>query len=315
MGNRAQKRGFIQAAVLAIALFLPWVFVVLSQWGTLQANTEWMRQPMGVLPLMAIWLYNTSILLFDVPATLSLDLPTAAKLLTSVLLVGLLAIALRCLIRHTLRPVWGFVVLFALPIPALLLGLDFLRDSQLSTAARYLLPFHLGMILVLAFYLARSLHAKSRSRRRFGQGLLLCLVALCVLSYGFQLQQPPKYQKSRNLHNRAIAALINQTARQAAAPRLIAEPTQAMDLVSLSLDLQPQAQIQVITPAGENERGDRLLLEPCQFLFLLNPSAALISTVQEEINQPIQEAYRPQKLVPNELALSLWQTSQSCPLQ
>jgi uncharacterized membrane protein len=319
VGNRAQRRGFVQAAVLAIALFLPWVVVVLSQWNTLQANTEWMRQPMGALSLLVIWLYNTSILLFDVPATLSPDLPTVAKLLTSMLLVVLLAIALRCLIRHTPRPVWRFVVLFALPIPVLLLGLDFLRNSQLSTAARYLLPFHLGMILVLAFYLARSLRAKSRSRRRFGQGLLLCLVALCVLSYGFQLQQPPKYQKSRNLHNRAIAALINQTANQTAnstaAPRLIAEPAQAMDLVSLSLDLQAQTQIQVVAPAGENEWGDRLLLEPCQSLFLLNPSAALISTVQEEINQPIQEAYHPQKLVPNELALSLWQTSQSCPLQ
>ncbi|MBF2084363.1 glycosyltransferase family 39 protein [Thermoleptolyngbya sp. C42_A2020_037] len=312
VGNRAQRHGFLQAAALAVGLFLPWILIVLSQWDTLQANTEWMRQPMGVLPLLAIWLYNTSILLFDVPATLSPDLPTVAKLLTSMLLVLLLAIALRHLIRRTPRPVWGFVVLFALTIPTLLLGLDFLRNSQLSTAARYLLPFHLGMILVLSFYLTDLLRAQSPSRQRLGRGLMLCLVALCFLSYGFQLQQPPKYQKSRNLHNRAIAALINQTADQTIAPRLIAEPAQAMDLVSLSLDLQPQTQIQVIASMGENWRGDRLLLEPCQPVFLLNPSAALITRIQTETNQPVQETYRPQKLVPNELALSLWKVNQSC---
>ncbi|WP_205370068.1 glycosyltransferase family 39 protein [Thermoleptolyngbya sp. PKUAC-SCTB121] len=310
--TRAQRCGFLQAATLAVGLFLPWVFVVLGRWDTLQANTEWMRQPMGVLPLLAIWLYNTSILLFDVPATLSPDLPTVAKLLTSMLLVLLLAIALRHLVRRRPRPVWGFVVLFALTIPALLLGLDVVRNSQLSTAARYLLPFHLGMILVLSSYLTDSLCAKSPSRRRFGRGLMLCLVALCFLSYGFQLQQPPKYQKSRNLHNRAIAALINQTTGQTLPPRLIAEPAQAMDLVSLSLDLQPQTQIQVIASIGENWRGDRLLLEPCQPVFFLNPSAALITRIQTETNQPVQETYRPQKLVPNELALSLWKVNQSC---
>ncbi|WP_448599850.1 glycosyltransferase family 39 protein, partial [Thermoleptolyngbya sp.] len=318
VGNRAQRRGFFQGAALAIALFLPWMLVVLSQWSTLQANTEWMHQPIGILPLMAIWFYNTSILLFDVPATLSPDLPTVAKLLTSALLVGIMAIALYCLIRRTSRPVWSFVMLFALPIPALLLGLDFIRNSQLSTAARYLLPFHLGMILVLSFYLTDLLRAKSLSRRQFGRGLMFCLVALCILSYGFQLQQPPKYQKSRNLHNRAIAALINQTtskqtSSKTVAPRLIAEPAQAMDLVSLSLDLQPQTQIQIITPTGENWQGDRLSLEPCQPVFLLNPSTTLITSIENATNRPIQEAYRPQKLVPNELALSLWKASQSCP--
>ncbi|GAB4131436.1 MAG: hypothetical protein Fur0046_00420 [Cyanobacteria bacterium J069] len=305
---RQQRRGWLQGAGLAAALFLPWVLVVLSQWETLQANTEWTRQPMGFLPLLAIWLYNTSVLLFDVPATLSPDLPTLAKLLTSILLVGIMAIALRTLQRHTPHQVWGFVLLFAFPIPALLLGLDILRNSQLSTAARYLLPFHLGMILALSFYLTHLLHAKSPSSRRFGQGLLCSLVALCILSYGFQLQQPPKYQKSRNLHNRAIATIINQMTT----PRLIAEPAQTMDLVSLSLDLQPHTQIQIAASKGEHTPGNHLLLEPCQPLFLLNPSAELIAATQTSILGQVKEAYRPQKLVPNELALSLWQVNRQC---
>lgn len=305
-GDRQRIQGFGLALMVMVVGFTPWVGIILSHWSLLHSNTEWMRQPMGLLPLIGIWLYSTSVLIFDVPVTVALDGPTLAKILTSTLVVVGMALALRDLCQHTPPAVWQFVLGMTLPTPLVLMTVDLVRNSQLSTAARYLLPFHLGMILAIAFALTRSLTATRPSQRWAGASVSWLLIALCGLSYTFQLQQPPRYQKSRNLHNPAIAALINQ----APAPLVVVEPGHTMDLLSLSFDLKPDVQTLVSAELGSAELEGAIAAPTCRPLFLLNPSPAFRAKIQNRT--ALKEVYRPQRLVSHELALALWQVKLPC---
>lgn len=127
--------------------------------------------------------------------------------------------------------------------------------------------------------------------------LLVVLLASSLFSCVVQLDRPSKYQKSRNLHNQPIAALLNQ----ASAPLLIAESTQIMDLLSLSHQLDSKVETRLLA-------ADELpaIPHPCRDLFLFNPSLPLQSQIQASQRFRMTEIYRPDRLISSELAISLW---------
>jgi uncharacterized membrane protein len=290
VGNRAQRRGFVQAAVLAIALFLPWVVVVLSQWNTLQANTEWMRQPIGALSLLVIWLYSLVVLFFDAPVELGSAAVIAVKFLTASLTLEAIALSLNWVRRQP--HVGPFVMALLLPVPVVLLAIDLLRQGQASATPRYLIPVLLAVLLSVAGWLASW-----RSPPVWRYGVLAFLLTVCILSCLSNLQRIPDYQKSRNRHNAEIAALINQQP----SPRLVAESPLALDLVSLSLALKPDVSIQIFEPESIPSLG-------CGLFLFINPSASLRQQLQQRDRLQITEMFRPPILTGRDIYLSLWRT-------
>jgi uncharacterized membrane protein len=294
-----QKRRWLLAAGGAVLLFSPWVWVILSQLTTLHDNTTWTRLPLGLLPMVATWIYTLAVLFFDVPVVIDPPIVGIAQVTIATALVGLMSFALQELIRKTPRRIWLFVVILCAALPVPLIVFDLFANGRLSTAPRYMMPVLLGVLLTIAFLLSDRLPDlfSPPFRSRFWSGVFAVLIAMSVCSCLFQLQQPSRYHKTRSLSNPAIAAVMNQ----ANEPIVLAEASQIMDLLSLSHLLKPEVQIRLAPTAAILTWADS-----CQTTFLLNPSAALKRLVQQQ-NLLLQNRYQPQPLVATEMSLSLWQ--------
>jgi uncharacterized membrane protein len=281
---------------MAIGAFMPWVVIVVQQWATLQDNTTWTRGSLGLGPMLAIWLYNIAVLYFDVPIVTAPLWIGLLQILVALTIASLIGVAVYYLWRKTAQWQWLFVVSLIATTPACLIAVDVVSGSQISTAARYLLPSHLGIQLAMACVLAHKLAMASAKRRFVWRWILAFVIAISCISCLFQLYQSPKYQKSRNLHNQPIAAILNQAHR----PTLIAESSQTLDVISLSYELQPAVQVQILSPFDSLPNLNR-----CN-LFIFNPSESLQDKIQATPEVRLEAQYQPKRLVPKEIALSLW---------
>lgn len=295
-GNSKQRQGFGLVVAIAGIAFLPWLVVGSYQWSRLQANTEWMRQSIGLLPMLIIWLYSLVIIFFDAPVVLSAPLVVAIKGLTALLTLAVIGAAIAGLWKYAPK-VKFFVASLLLPVPIVLIAIDLLRQGQASATPRYLFPLQLAVLLAVAGWL-------SHGRSLWRQGILIFLIGISVMSCISNLDRIPDYQKDRNRHNDLIAAIINSQP----APRLIAEPSQTLDLISLSAALKSDVTLQVM---------DRQPLLPrrCETIFLLNPSTALRQRLQHD-RVTIAEVFRPALLTGMDVHLSLWRVTNpdpSCP--
>ncbi|MBD1911186.1 glycosyltransferase family 39 protein [Leptolyngbya sp. FACHB-8] len=296
--TRTVRRGGLAIAASFVS-FGPWLWIVVSRWDTLQSNTVWMQQPMGLVERIGIWIYTLSILVFDTPVA-PLGTPLSnLQICTSIVILIAFAWAAMGLVRNTSPRIWGFVLALGLPTPLMLMLADLLLGGKRSTAPRYWIPTHVALILIVAGWLgvqaAYKYYPKDWNRR--WQKIVAVLLAIALTCSIGNLWRSPRYLKTRNLHNPAIATLINQVPR----PRVLAEPTEVYDLISLTQFLKPEVEIQV----GE---GDRLLqqLRPCQLdTFVLNPSPTLMEQFSSRPGA-LQEAYVPSRLTADEMALTLW---------
>lgn len=292
-----RMRRFTLAITCVLVALLPWLWLIVQRWHTLQDNTTWMRIPIPHFAKIIIWFYSIAILYFDVPVVLHPRVIAAAEVILATGVVAVVLYALYFLCRRLSPRIWLFVLSLSLPIPLMLVLLDLISNGRYSTAPRYLLPFHLGSQLAIAYFLSNQIVQKDHSRRYWGQGVALFLVAVSLLSNFVHLEISPRYLKNRNLHNFAVSDIINRVDQ----PRLIAESQNTIDLLSLSHSLDPNTRIQILPPGDLRQINQ---IRSCRFLF--NPSNELRQQIQQDTVQ-LEELYRPQVLIPTEFALSLWQ--------
>ncbi|MGJ3244510.1 MAG: glycosyltransferase family 39 protein [Elainellaceae cyanobacterium] len=301
-----RRRHYVNATGLALLAFSPWLLIIAQQWVTLQTNTTWMREPMNVGAIAGILIYNLAVLFFDVPVSLDLSLATFAKVAVSLVLLALMGYAVYLLRLKSPKSVWLFVVTFAGTLPVSLLLLDLVSNGQTSTAARYLMPLQLGMLLAIAHLLIHSMHSSSVTQALIWRGVAIALISLSIGSCLTHWHMPPKYQKSRNLSNRAIAAIVNQ----AESPLVIAEADQTLDMISLSYMLNASVRI-----ALSSDIRSLLRLSACDSTFVFNPSSSVIQTIRANHQLDLDEIYQPKRLIAAERSLSLWTvtpTAENC---
>lgn len=256
--------------------------------------------------MMMIWLYNVAVLYFDVPVVTSPVWIGLLEVSIALAVTGLIGFAIYFLYRQTEIWQWLFVLSLIVAIPLWFILLDLVRGNQLSTAARYMMPSQLGIQLAMAYLLAKQPFIVNKAnQKQIWKGIVFLLITLSLISCLFQLNQPPRYQKSRNLHNQPIATILNQ----AQSPLVWAEPEQAIDLISLSYRLKPEIKVQFFSqPFAESFAKTNLIstLQQCQNTFLFNPSETLKQYIQSQPQWKLKEVYQPQRLIADEIALSLW---------
>ena len=276
---------YLAAVGLAGALFLPWLWVLWSQQMALESNTTWMRTAVPGWLTIAIWLYSTAILWFDLPVVTTgwiagVEATIAIIVLT---LVGSAVIRL----MHLPRYIGLYLGALGLPVPVALLLLDWSWRGQAAATSRYLIPAQLALLIATAAGVSQL------KRRRL---IVSFLLSLSLISCIVNLNRIPNYQKDRNRANLELAAIINAEA----APTLLAEPSQTLDLLSLSHSLRPDTQIQIAP-------FDQLLPQPqaCLPCFLFNPSEPMLAAAVRLGLSP-SPAYQPQVLFTQDRHLTLW---------
>jgi hypothetical protein len=296
-------RHYSMALSAALLAFLPWLWVVGQHQDALAANTTWMRTPLNPLITLAIWLYSFAVLFFDLPVVVS-GWIAIVEAITAAIILAILGYALYSLTR-TPRYIWLLLAAVCLPIPLTLLALDLIFQGQVSATPRYLIPSQFGVLIAVAYCLvprkaaAHQPEEKSLKTNCFQQGMAAILLSLSLLSCVVNLDRSPDYQKARNRYNPEIAAILNQATQ----PILLAEPTQTIDLLSLSHSLNDTVQIRVLPPA------ELMTALHCESAFLFNPSAALVATIRQTSVLSLQEIYQPVLLTPADIHLSLWATT------
>lgn len=302
---------WLGGVAIATLLFSPWLWIILTRLGTFQDNTVWMRSPMQISSRIAIWIAPILLTFGDLPyptdANSFLKPGVILGVVVAVFLLGLTIYAARFIYSTSRQRLWLFPLTLGLTTPSALILLDVLQSGQSSASPRYMIPVQISIQLVVASLLAHKIESSvsMRSQRRW-IGILVMLLGVGLLSCTLNLEKSPFYQKSRNLDNIPIAKIVNE----AKAPTLVTEPSNALDLISLSYSLD--ADIQVSPFTGNFSLFPRLCQS--QTMFLFNPSEALQTQIQDQANVKLVPAYRPKRFSTSQIALSLWRVEprQNC---
>jgi uncharacterized membrane protein len=179
--NRRSLARFGLAAAAAVALFLPWLGVIVLERGAFDAGTRWTSEAIPFVDLVKSWIVTVAVPVVDVSSPAGTDLALGGAA------VALEVIALVIVWRAAARSARLFVLLLVL-VPVLPLAIaDATTGGIRSTIPRYLAPTMLGLSLALAFALARGL-ADARQAPRLAAGLASGLVvAAGVASYAHRL--------------------------------------------------------------------------------------------------------------------------------
>jgi uncharacterized membrane protein len=236
-------KGYLISAIGAGLAFSPWFMVMARQYYQANRLTEW-TWIYDLTPLLRLqfWLHNISLAFVD----LGHEAYYAPLLPLYLGLMGLVTGAIYGVWRRTPLSVWLFLLLFmgltTLPfvLPDVLLG------GKRTVTPRYFLPAYLGIELAVAHLLHQSYvsgymavrDGVARSRRWVGQGLMLGLVTLGLISTHVYFQHSVWWTKPFNIDNPTIAAMINRSTKP-----LVVNNGPVPYLISLSYELDPKVQI------------------------------------------------------------------------
>lgn len=274
----------------AITAFIPWGVILIQNWDLLQENTVWMKSSLNLVVMTVIWIYSISTVFIETPIYPALTPITILRIVIDFNLLIIIFISLYSLSKNTPKQTWLFV-LSQLIIPLLVMRLiDLVLGRQASTAIRYMIPSYLFIPIVIAYFFTNT-------KANIWQYILLLVIFIQLASCIYILDKSPRYQKTRNLDNPVIAAIINQTEQ----PILLTEAEHILDAISLSYLTSDKTQFQLLSTGKSIQ-----IFESSKTIFVLNPSAQIIDIMnQQKLN--IKEVYKPQLLTPEEIHLSLWQ--------
>ncbi|MEA5471093.1 glycosyltransferase family 39 protein [Spirulina sp. 06S082] len=305
-----RRRMYLLTTAIAFFVFLPWCWVAIAAWPTLQNNTTWMQMPMPLWAILGVWFYSLAVLFFDVPVAAGMPAIMGIQIVVAIATVSCIGYATYFLLRHAPRSLGLFVLMGGISTPLTLLAIDLIRNGQAAATTRYLMPVHLGASIAVA-YLCSYFTADRRTLPKaialpfpipVGRFIIVAILSVSLLSCVVGLDRTSNYQKSRNLSNPAIVHLLNQ----ARSPQFLGEVGQIQDLISLSYQLDPDVSIQIRPPHLSHEAWLENAVNPQQTTFLFNPSPSMKSAVQTLQIGKLQQVYEPIKLIPSQLGLTLW---------
>jgi hypothetical protein len=221
-----------------------------------------MRVPISLPIKIVIWIYSIAIVFVESPIYKAFDAIIIARIVTDLSLFALIIWAFYFLLNQAPRAVKLFILTSTIVPTLLFILVDLIFGSKTSTAPRYIVPCQLGVLLTLAYFLANKLLA---NKQFFWKTILITLISIEIMSCIFTLNTSPKYQKTRNIYNIPIAAILNQ----AKAPVLIAETKETLDIISLSYQLEATIKIQFLPQTNLSQ-----LINSCENVFLFNPSTS-----------------------------------------
>ncbi|MBD0337444.1 MAG: hypothetical protein ICV62_18310, partial [Cyanobacteria bacterium Co-bin13] len=288
--NRSVIRGSI-ALGLGVLAFGPWLRVIQVNQAS---GTAWTAVPASLEIWLKVWGLHLQRAFLLTEGDFGFD--HWSSRLSLPLLLLLLAYAAYTLYRTTPPRVWLFVgvllacVALPLALPDLVLG------GQRSLSGRYLVPFYLGLQVLVALLLAQKLRHPGLWQRRFWRlvtALLLVVgVAACVLN----TQLPTAWSKVINYRLPEVAETVN-TAPQ---PLLISDSfgINFGNVLALSYLLEPQVQLLLL--GSPDMYHVPQIPEGFSSVFVLNPSDAFRQRLEQQENQSLQLRF-------NDAHLFLWQ--------
>jgi uncharacterized membrane protein len=295
----APEANAVQIAIVVITLFVGGIgiFCLARHWHQFQQVTK------NLICYVAIAFTCLSLIkIVYFKDDFYLDIVTLIGAIVAVLIVALASYSIYFLINNTKQAQWLFVICLILALPVPLFVADVISQGQSSGAPRYLIPTQLGIQIAAAYTLGTQLensYLKSILQQKIWQLIIIFFISLGIFSCIRNLNLSPIYLKTRNIHNHAIAKIINYYPDSL----VIVEPIMVNDLLSISHDLSEQVKIKVI-----EHNSDQFLAYKNQFsyLYLLKPSTELKTKLVHNHSINLKQVYQPKLLTPEQFSLDLW---------
>ena len=296
---KKRKKPYLATTITALLALSPWIWIVVTRWQTLQDNTIWMQVPSSIWAILGTWFYSLAVLFFDVPVASESPPLFVLQVIAATATLSFMAYAAYLFIRRASRSVVIFVLSTSLAVPLLLLLLDLLRDGQASATPRYLMPTHLGALIALAFFLG---HCLTRASRRWNSiiSMFLCVGLLsCVIG----ITQDSPYQKSRNLSNASITAILNAAQN----PQLITTTYYTQDTISLSYQLDPDICLYILPNESKPKEWLPDILSNDRPTFFFSPTEEMKVGIKANQLGHLKSVFQPAPLISGGYGLTLWQ--------
>lgn len=172
-------------SVISIVFFLPWIFVIVSNYQSLAETTNWMKQSLPASSLIKIWALELC------RAFISWNTQYNGILIYLAIPILLLVIfSLYFLCHQTNKTTWLFVLILIGSTASVLIIPDLVFGGIKSTNERYFLPAYLGVHLSIAYLLANQITSRFSKfqNRRLWQLLAALIISSGIISCAIDSQ-------------------------------------------------------------------------------------------------------------------------------
>jgi uncharacterized membrane protein len=254
--GRPALKWFSLALLGAIALYLPWIVVLITNTQRVLATTDWARTIPGWDYLAKLWTLSFTSLFFDLdfgfdnPWTYGLRLP----------FLVLIGVALYALIRRGQASV-GWAITTSIFVPFLLLVLpDVVLGGKRSAVSRYLISCFPGVQLAIAHLLSTQLIPIGRrspcpphrpSSQPIWRMAFVACIAASLISLASSAAAFTWWNKDLSYFNFAVTQQINATPQPLIISDLGDDFTNTGDLLSLSYSLKPGVNLLLLSPDAQ----------------------------------------------------------------
>lgn len=279
-------------------LFLPWLFVVITNYEKVGKAISWMSQPVSLLAMIAKWAGNSTRILLDLNLGKDTETPyLIMALFPSIFILSLYVYSLFFIIKNTSVKTWSFICLLIAVTALFLVIPDLVKGGQRSVVPRYLVTCYVAIHLAVAYLLANRMTAvhSSSHRRKLWQivtSAVICSgIISCILIYQAEI-----WWMKGDENFAAVARVINQSSQP-----LVVSDTQVSYAIALSYYLNSSVRLQLgdyrNIPAIEKEYSD---------IFLYHPSRKLSEKIKLEGHYQIESISE----FP-EISANLWKLTES----
>ncbi|MBL1176430.1 glycosyltransferase family 39 protein [Pantanalinema sp. GBBB05] len=278
---------YVLSTIIGCFAFLPWIWIILANWGRLHETTAWTFSRRSLGYLMQRWLVGSSNLFFD------FNLGYARLTGVTVILVALVVYAFFYCIRKSLSQVWLLIVTLTVIPAACLIVPDLVLGGVRSINPRYLVPTWIGMQLAVTYLISAGIEVETRPKQPLNWGRIIFTVLFIssVVSCSVSSQAVLWWNKDfdKNQYNAWVASIINQADR----PLVVADDSKvasdcfACRMMTLSYSLDPKVKLQLVLepnapkiPTGFSD------------ILLLNTSKDLSKTIEKTTDYQVVRVFR-----------------------
>jgi uncharacterized membrane protein len=258
----------------AIALFSPWLWVMVRHAQRVTGTASWVNQRYSLDWLILRWLLY--------PINQFLDLNLGDRYLTSpaiglmLAMLGLIGYAVVQVVRSEPSLTTRFILTTTVVPALLLIGPDLLLGGQRSGTARYMIPVYLGLHWAVVYVIGQRLHQKRPPARWLF--ITLGVLAAGLISCGVHSQATLWWNKSpdKHQHNPLMVAAIEAAIQQGDRPVLISDDSTELNtcfacrMLTLSYDLPADLRLQLVrspqVPVIPSDRPPVFVFSPSRLL-------------------------------------------------
>lgn len=292
-------KAYLLATLGAIVVFVPWLFIVVTNIPQINKTTSqfqqtgWVVGQMGSqISLVIKWARNIALAFIDADQDrrlvyLGFDnlFMYLIQIFLVLLIVTIVIYSIYFLCRHAPRRTWLFI-LTLMGVTALALMLpDLFFGGARSVINRYVLPCYLGIQLAVAYTIAgkTSLISTNSYQRKLWQFVMVILLAFGVISCVVSSHSQMWWNKSYHDYDHQMAQLINQAPR----PLLVCVGSHAVNAMPISYLLEPKVRLQLVI-----EPNLPKISEGFSDVFLYRPVEALLVKLKKEQRYKLEPVYK-----------------------